>query len=124
MARRAARPIKLNGRTTSAAMAGATTSLRPTAAARRTLSSMATGIYTLPGGQKFTDDFHTFAIEWEPAAIRFYVDDNLYQTKTPTDAAGKPWVFDHPFFIILNVAIGGSFPGSPDATTTFPQTMT
>ncbi|MFL6216542.1 MAG: family 16 glycosylhydrolase [Blastocatellia bacterium] len=83
-----------------------------------------TGIYTLPNGQKFTDDFHTFAIEWEPTAIRFYVDDNLYQTKTPTDAAGKPWVFDHPFFIILNVAIGGSFPGSPDATTTFPQTMT
>jgi len=83
-----------------------------------------TGIYTLPNGQKFADDFHTFAIEWEPAAIKFYVDGNLYQTKTPADAAGKQWVYDHAFFIILNVAVGGSFPGNPDATTTFPQTMT
>jgi len=83
-----------------------------------------TGIFTLPDGQKFADDFHTFAIEWEPAAIRFFVDGNLYQTKTPADAAGRQWVFDHSFFIILNVAVGGSFPGSPDQTTTFPQTMT
>jgi beta-glucanase (GH16 family) len=83
-----------------------------------------TGIYTLPAGQKFADDFHTFAVEWEPAAVRFYVDGNLYHTKTPADAAGKQWVFDHPFFIILNVAVGGNFPGSPDDTTTFPQTLT
>jgi beta-glucanase (GH16 family) len=82
------------------------------------------GIYTLSDGQKFADDFHSFAIEWEPTAIRFYVDGNLYQTKTTADAAGRQWVFDHPFFIIMNVAVGGSFPGSPDATTTFPQTMT
>ena len=82
-----------------------------------------TGIYTLPPGQKFADDFHIFAVEWEPAAIRFFVDGTLYQTKTPTDAAGKRWVFDHPFFIILNVAVGGNFPGNPDDTTTFPQTM-
>ena len=87
-------------------------------------ASPLTGIYTLPAGQKFADDFHVFAVEWEPAAIRFYVDDNLYQTKTPADAAGKRWVFDHPFFIILNVAVGGNFPGNPDLTTTFPQTMT
>jgi beta-glucanase (GH16 family) len=87
-------------------------------------SSPLTGIYTLPAGQKFADDFHTFAIEWEPAAVRFYVDDNLYQTRTPADASGKRWVFDHPFFVILNVAVGGSFPGNPDNTATFPQTMT
>ena len=87
-------------------------------------ASPLTGIYTLPAGQKFADDFHVFAIEWEPAAIRFYVDGNLYQTKTPADAVGKRWVFDHPFFIILNVAVGGNFPGNPDQTTTFPQTMT
>ena len=87
-------------------------------------ASPLTGIYTLPAGQKFSDDFHVFAVEWEPAAIRFYVDGNLYQTKTPADAAGKRWVFDHPFFIILNVAVGGNFPGNPDLTTTFPQTMT
>ena len=82
------------------------------------------GIYTLPAGQKFSDDFHIFVIEWEPTAVRFYVDGNLYQTKTTADAAGKQWVFDHPFFILLNVAVGGNFPGNPNDTTTFPQTMT
>lgn len=82
------------------------------------------GTYALPSGQKFSDDFHAFAIEWEPTAVRFYVDGNLYQTKTPADATGKQWVFDHPFFVLLNVAVGGNFPGNPNDTTTFPQTMT
>ena len=80
--------------------------------------------YALPNGQKFSDDFHTFAVEWEPNVIRFYVDGLLYKTRTPADLpAGKSWVFDHPFFIILNVAVGGGFPGNPDATTVFPQQM-
>ena len=80
--------------------------------------------YTLPNGKKFSDDFHTFAVEWEPNVIRFYVDGLLYKTRTPADLpAGKTWVFDHPFFIIMNVAVGGSWPGNPDATTVFPQTM-
>jgi beta-glucanase (GH16 family) len=78
--------------------------------------------YTLPSGQRFADDYHVFAIEWEPEAIRWYVDGNLYQTRTPADLpTGKKWVFDHPFFIILNLAVGGSWPGNPDATTVFPQ---
>ena len=80
--------------------------------------------YALSNGQKFSDDFHTFAVEWEPNVIRFYVDGLLYKTRTPADLpAGKSWVFDHPFFIILNVAVGGGFPGNPDATTVFPQQM-
>jgi beta-glucanase (GH16 family) len=80
--------------------------------------------YTLPSGQKFSDDFHTFAAEWEPNVIRFYVDGLLYRTRTPADLpAGTSWVFDHPFFIILNVAVGGGWPGNPDATTVFPQQM-
>src|SRR6266446_206717 len=80
--------------------------------------------YALPNGQKFSDDFHTFAVEWEPNVVRFYVDGLLYKTRTPADLpAGKSWVFDHPFFIILNVAVGGGFPGNPDATTVFPQRM-
>jgi len=80
--------------------------------------------YTLTGGRKFSDDFHMFAVEWEPNVIRFYVDGNLYQTRTPADLpAGTSWVFDHPFFIILNVAVGGGWPGNPDATTVFPQQM-
>src|SRR5438874_3270202 len=80
--------------------------------------------YTLTGGKKFSDDFHRFAVEWEPNIMRFYVDGNLYQTRTPLDLpAGTSWVFDHPFFIILNVAVGGGWPGNPDATTVFPQQM-
>ena len=80
--------------------------------------------YVLSGGKKFSDDFHVFAIEWEPNVIRFYVDGILYQTRTPADLpVGAAWVFDHPFFIILNVAVGGNWPGNPDASTAFPQQM-
>jgi beta-glucanase (GH16 family) len=78
----------------------------------------------LPAGKRFADDFHVFAVEWEPNAIRFYADDVLYVTRTRSDLpAGQKWVFDHPFFLLLNVAVGGGWPGSPDATTVFPQTM-
>ena len=81
------------------------------------------GNYTLPAG-KFTDVFHVFAVEWEAAAIRFYVDSNLYETRTPADLpTGKTWVYDHPFFILLNVAVGGDWPGNPDRATKFPQRM-
>jgi beta-glucanase (GH16 family) len=80
--------------------------------------------YTLPGGKHFSDDFHVFALEWEPEAIRFYVDNDLYVTRTLADIpAGKKWVFDHPFFLLLNLAVGGDWPGNPDTTTIFPQTM-
>jgi beta-glucanase (GH16 family) len=80
--------------------------------------------YALPGDQRFADDFHLFAVEWEPNAIRFYVDDHLYATRIPTDLPqGTKWVYDHPFYLLLNVAVGGGWPGNPDATTVFPQTM-
>jgi beta-glucanase (GH16 family) len=79
--------------------------------------------YHLPSGA-FSDDFHVFAIEWEPSVIRWYVDGNLYQTRAPADLpAATNWVFDHPFFMLLNVAVGGNWPGSPDETTAFPQKM-
>ena len=79
--------------------------------------------YTLPHG-RFADDFHIFAVEWEPRVIRFYVDDNLYATRTPADLPkGARWVFDHPFFLILNLAVGGSLPASPDTSSDFPQRM-
>jgi beta-glucanase (GH16 family) len=85
----------------------------------------ATAGYTLMGQAKLGDAFHRYAIEWEPTAIRFYVDDQLYETHAPSDATGGggKWAFDQPFFIILNVAVGGNWPGDPDSTTTFPQTM-
>lgn len=83
-----------------------------------------TATYTLPNGQRFADDFHVFAIEWEPREMRFYVDGQLYQTRRPTDLpGGARWVFDHPFYLLLNVAVGGNWPGSPDNTTIFPQVM-
>ena len=80
--------------------------------------------YTLPGGGRFADDFHIYAVDWQPHKIQFFVDGDLYTTVLPTSLPpGARWVFDHPFFIILNVAVGGSWPGNPDATTTFPQSM-
>jgi beta-glucanase (GH16 family) len=83
-----------------------------------------TAVYTLPAGQNFCDAFHIFAVEWEPKAIRFYVDSNLYETATPSGLPkGTGWVFDHPFFILLNLAVGGDWPGSPDDSTRFPQQM-
>lgn len=80
--------------------------------------------YRLTGGKLFADDFHLFAIEWEPNVIRWYVDEDLYETRTPADLPpGTRWVFDRPFHIILNVAVGGKWPGAPDGTTQFPQRM-
>jgi beta-glucanase (GH16 family) len=80
--------------------------------------------FVLPSGQRFADDFHTFKIQWVPQSVSFYVDDVLYKTVTPASLpSGAQWVFDNPFFVILNVAVGGTFPGSPDSTTQFPQEM-
>ena len=80
--------------------------------------------FALPGGTRFADDFHVYAVEWEPNEIRWYVDDHLYHTLSPAGLpAGTKWVYDHPFYILLNLAVGGNWPGPPDATTQFPQTM-
>jgi len=85
--------------------------------------SQLTGMYTLPGGAKLGDDFHIYAIEWSSTEVAFYVDGNLYETQTKAGTTGRTWEFDHPFFILLNVAVGGTWPGAPDSTTSFPQTM-
>lgn len=82
-----------------------------------------TGDYGLPDGKAFSDDFHTFAVDWSKDKIDFSVDGNVYQTLTPADAGGNSWPFDQPFFIILNVAVGGAWPGDPDENTKFPQEM-
>jgi beta-glucanase (GH16 family) len=82
------------------------------------------GKYTLQGQKKFQDDFHVFAIEWDAETIRFFVDKVMYASKSAKDLPpNTKWAFDHPFFIILNLAIGGNWPGSPDETTVFPQAM-
>jgi uncharacterized protein (TIGR03437 family) len=81
-----------------------------------------TAQYQLASGA-LADDFHVYAVEWSADQITFYVDGQLYETQT-NNAAG--WVFNaanNPFFIILNVAVGGDWPGPPNATTQFPQDM-
>lgn len=77
--------------------------------------------YTLEN-DRFDTDFHIFGIEWGPEYINFYVDDVLYNQITPSDVPGE-WVFNKPFYILLNVAVGGNFVGSPNNETIFPQTM-
>ncbi|MDH3652092.1 MAG: glycoside hydrolase family 16 protein, partial [Saprospiraceae bacterium] len=71
----------------------------------------------------FNDAFHTFAIEWEEKKISWYVDDYLYASKTNLSLGGSMWPFDHDFHILLNLAVGGNWPGFPDGSTQFPQTM-
>lgn len=83
---------------------------------------------------RFDEGFHIFGIEWGPDYINYYVDGDLYQTITPEttqeeaitynapENAGE-WVFNRPFYIIINMAVGGSLPGNPNAETEFPQSM-
>ncbi len=71
----------------------------------------------------YADDFHVYAVDWDEDAIRWYVDGELFHMLTPADVRGNRWVFDHDFFILLNLAVGGNWPGYPDETTQFPQTM-
>jgi beta-glucanase (GH16 family) len=72
-----------------------------------------------------TTEFHVYAVEWDETEIRWYVDDVLYamQNSWSTTAAAFPAPFDQPFYILLNVAVGGNWPGAPDANTVFPVTM-
>ena len=82
------------------------------------------GAFNLSNNSAFADDFHVFVVEWSANEIQWYVDGALYRSVRPQDLpAGTQWVFDHPFFIILNFAVGGGWPGNPDTTTIFPQTM-
>lgn len=67
--------------------------------------------------------FHVYSVEWDEDEIRWYIDDVLFSTKTKKDLAPYPWPFDKEFFIILNLAIGGNWPGAPDDNTVFPKYM-
>jgi beta-glucanase (GH16 family) len=70
------------------------------------------------------DAFHTYRIDWQPNLIIWYFDDIEYSRVSPADIRGNTWVFDHPFYLLLNLAVGGNWPGFPDATSTYPQTLT
>lgn len=74
-------------------------------------------------GKPVADGFHTFAVEWQPNKITWYLDGAPYFTATPNDPflQGKQWVYNHPFYMLLNVAVGGNFGGAVGPSTTFPQ---
>ena len=79
--------------------------------------------FDLPRGAAFHDDYHLFQMLWTKDSFSFYVDGALYETQTPAAYGKNPWPFNAPCFLILNTAIGGDWPGKPDATTVFPQRM-
>ncbi|WP_185602092.1 S-layer homology domain-containing protein, partial [Paenibacillus sp. 598K] len=89
------------------------------------------GTYTLPDNGSFADDYHIYGIEWEPGEVRYYVDGILYYKANDwfsksNQEGGKytyPAPFDRDFFLQFNVAVGGDWPGDPDASTVFPQQM-
>jgi beta-glucanase (GH16 family) len=86
-------------------------------------SNPITTTHTLAQGG-FNLGFHVFAIEWDEDSISWEVDGYTYHTVTVSDLpSGTEWVFNEPFFILLNVAVGGRWVGAPDENTTFPQTM-
>lgn len=81
------------------------------------------GTYKLPNG-KFADDFHIFALQWDPAHLYFFVDGINYATLNRASLSNqRAWVYNHPFHVVLNAPIGGVWPGSPNASTVFPQKM-
>ncbi len=77
----------------------------------------------LSGNKNFQDEFHVFTLLWEADKIEFLVDDELFYTVTPTTTGMFPYPFNKNFFFIFNVAVGGEYPGNPDATTAMPQSM-
>ena len=82
------------------------------------------GSHLVLTAETLKNDFHVFAIEWQPNEIRWIVDGQEVFKVTPEKIpAGTKWVFDHPLFIIMNVAVGGGWPGYPDETTVFPQQL-
>ncbi|WP_250464080.1 family 16 glycosylhydrolase [Microbulbifer litoralis] len=81
-----------------------------------------TGTYNV--GQSVDANYHVYAVEWDSNGIRWFVDGNQFYsaTRAQVEQYGN-WVYDHPFFILLNVAVGGNWPGSPDGSSSFPQRM-
>jgi len=77
--------------------------------------------YALTNG-RFDTDYHIYAVEWGENYIDFFVDNFLFQRLTPDDVTGQ-WVYNQPFYLLLNVAVGGNFVGFPTSGTPFPQSM-
>ena len=82
------------------------------------------GPFSLPDGATFADDFHVYAVDCESNVITWFVDSQPYFRITPASLPkGRAWVYNHPKFLLLNLAVGGGWPGYPDKTTTLPQQM-
>src|SRR5690606_22953950 len=83
--------------------------------------------YTLPDGRKCADDFHVFGLEWRPSGLTWSVDGQPYfflsKNRMISEFGPNEWVFDKEFFFIINLAVGGLWPGNPDETTTFPKRL-
>ena len=81
-----------------------------------------TGSYTAPSD--LSSDFHVYSATWTPTTVDFAIDDVVYSTVTKADVekSGR-WVYDQPFYLLLNLAVGGSFPGNPSASSVWPQQM-
>ncbi len=73
--------------------------------------------------ETFADEFHVFSIEWQENEVKFFLDDVHYHTVTPQNMNGLAYPFNDAFFFIMNVAVGGEWPGNPDDTTPFPGFM-
>lgn len=73
--------------------------------------------------EPYADDFHVYAIDWDPYVIRWYVDGEMYGVISVNTLNGKEWVYEHDFYLLLNVAVGGEWPGPPNLDTEFPQEM-
>ena len=98
-------------------------SLHSGSAATPTVEVTQNAPYNLPDGQYLFSGYHLFQMLWIKDAISFYVDGNLFETRTAAGYGTNPWPFNAPFFLILNTAVGGDWPGYPDTTTVFPQRM-
>ena len=85
-------------------------------------NNLSTGTSFKLNSGKFSDEFHLFSLVWQENLIQWYVDDQLYFTRNPSDLADT-WPFNKDFFFIFNVAVGGNWPGSPNGSTVFPQQM-
>jgi beta-glucanase (GH16 family) len=77
----------------------------------------------LDTGAPLAAGFHLYSVCWEPGMVRWYAGQTLYHTVTPAGLNGRPWVFDHDFYLLINVAVGGHLSQQPDRSTVFPQAM-
>ena len=78
---------------------------------------------SIPSNQTFSDAFHVFSIDWDQNGITWLLDDQPFYSVDNSVTGSHPYPFDNPFFFIMNIAVGGEWPGYPDATTEFPQFM-